>query len=98
MEIGGQYGFYDEKDEQRVIGRGERDRLSAIEKADLYGLYEERVQELKVKQSSDEPLTPEINEALLVEIKSLQEDKVIIDGVATQLQRWQDANLRAATS
>ena len=98
MEIGGQWCFYEEeKNEQRAIGRGERERVAAIETEDLYASYEERAAAYEDRLSSTEPLTPAINQALLVEAKRLREDKLIINGVATQIKEWQKNNLSTET-
>jgi len=97
MEIGGQYGFYDDVDEQRVIGRGERDRLASLDQEDLYVCYEERSEVLRGRQRSKETLTPDLNESLLVEINRLREDKIIVDGVARQVRQWQNTNLPAVS-
>lgn len=95
MEIENGFGIYENEDELRVIGRSGFDRLSTLEKKDLYANYYSRTKELREKQKADEPLTPEINEDLLARIKSLQEDKLIVDGVYRQVEEWQKANLPA---
>jgi len=97
MEIGGQYGFYDDVDEQRVIGRGELDRLASLDQEDLYVCYEKRAEVLRGLQRSEETLTPDLNESLLVEINRLREDKIIVDGVAGQVRQWQNTNLPAVS-
>ncbi len=88
MEIEGQYGFYSEE-EQKVIGRGEMEKLPYLEHDDLYAKFNARRREFDARRSADDELTPDINAQLLYEGKALRDDKLIVDGVASQLMNWQ---------